>query len=807
MNWQKKILRKSLTILLVAMLLSSASGLTAITSKVSAQEPSASGVIPRIATVSYPFSDNVEDITANNWLADSPWSRTSIDSHSGNISWTDSPGDYYANNRDISLALATAISLSSATKPYLKFWHRYQLEAGFDYGYVELSTDGGNNWPNRLASYSGTMSTPYSGAKLSAKSAALETPTAVTREPWLMEQIDLTSYAGQANVKIRFRLVTDGSRVQDGWYLDDIAIAELPTAVTLSSIANPTRTSANLTWSQNSDASFRSYAIYRSLTPGTNFRSTLVTTTSNQSVTSFMDTGLATKTPYYYRVYVVSNHEIYNASNEQSVTTLAGVDYPFFDNMEAGPNNWLAEPGGVWTLVTPDSAHSGTKAWTESPSANYANSVNATLTLADSLQISPRSQLIFWHRLDIATGDNAFVEVLTENATAWTTLATFTNRKTASWTREQIPLGTSTGNARVRFRITTDASGTADGWFIDDIGIADLPTAVTLSTPVPQQAPNVDKMQLTWTQSTDVYFQSYQIYRDNKVGVDLTDTLVATVTSQTTTSYMDAGLLANTAYYYKVYVVNPSHVYNGSNEQSATTLAPGGMLGFPFSDNMESGTGRWVAQSPWALTQEAVHSGNFSWTDSPASNYANNVNTSLQLTINLGGATMPILEFWQRYSLQENSDFGYIEASTDKGVNWSRIYFVTGNSADWLNEKVDLGAYAGVAEVVLRFRFVSDASGVADGWYIDDVTIRETAVSIPYPFSDNLDSGEGNWISGAWALVSPGHTTPNTFTDSPRGDYLLDNWMELVLAGTIDFRSSTRPQLTFCHKYDLVDRI
>ncbi len=807
MNWRKKLLRKSLAILLVAMLLSSAPGLTAITGKVNAQESSTGGTLPSIATVSYPFSDDVDNIAINNWLADSPWSRTGIDSHSGNTSWTDSPGDYYANNRDISLTLVSPLNLSSATKPYLKFWHRYQLEAGFDFAYVEISTDGGTNWLPPLATYSGTVTTPYNGMKLSAKPAGPETPAAIANEPWLIEQINLTSYAGQANVKIRFRIVTDGSRVQDGWYLDDITIAELPTAVTLSPIISPTRTSVNLTWSQNNDPGFRSYAIYRSLAPGTNLRSTLVNITSNQSATSFTDTGLATKTTYYYRIYVVSSFEIYNASNEQNVTTLAGVDYPFFDNLEAGPNNWLAEPGGVWTLVTPDSAHSGTKAWTESPSGDYNNNVNATITLADSLRINPLSQIIFWHRLDIASGDNASVEVLTENATAWTTLASFTNRKIASWTREQISLGTSTGNARVRFRMTTDASGTADGWLIDDIGIADIPAAVTLSAPVPQPAPNVDKMLLTWTQSTDVYFQSYRIYRGNQAGIDLTDTLVATVTTQTTTSYMDSGLLPNTVYYYKIYVVNPSQVYNGGNELSATTLAPGGMLGFPFSDDMETGPGRWVAQSPWELTQESVHSGNFSWTDSPASNYANNMNTSLQLTINLGGATMPILEFWQRYSLQENSDFGYIEASTDRGATWSRIYFVTGNSADWLYEKVDLGTYAGVAEVVLRFRFASDASGVADGWYIDDVILRETAVAIPYPFFDNLDSGEVNWVSGAWTLVSPGHTTPNTFTDSPRGPYILDNWMELVLAGTLDFRNATRPQLTFWHKYDLIDRV
>ena len=44
----------------------------------------------------------------------------------------------------------------------------------------------------------------------------------------------------------------------------------------------------------------------------------------------------------------------------------ADIPYPFTDDMEAGPGNWVAEPSDVWTLITPDSAHSGSKAWTVS---------------------------------------------------------------------------------------------------------------------------------------------------------------------------------------------------------------------------------------------------------------------------------------------------------------------------------------------------------------------------------------------------------------------------------------------------------
>ncbi|MBA7612302.1 hypothetical protein ES703_19538 [subsurface metagenome] len=228
-------------------------------------------------------------------------------------------------------------------------------------------------------------------------------------------------------------------------------------------------------------------------------------------------------------------------------------------------------------------------------------------------------------------------------------------------------------------------------------------------------------------------------------------------------------------------------------------------VSYPFFDDVESGLGSWLYASPWGQTTALHYSEVTSWTDSPSGSYANNANTSLWTTIDLSAAVMPVLDFWQRYSLEQNKDFGFIEVSTDGGSSWSRIYFVTGGSADWGNEMVDLTTFAGQAEVMLRFRLVSDSSGTADGWYIDDININETAISINYPFFDNMDSGPDNWGSGSWDLVTPGHSTPNTWTDSPEGNYLLDNWMELVLGNVIDLSEASNPQLTFWHKYDLTN--
>ena len=150
------------------------------------------------------FFDNMESSGAF-WTGQIPWERTNIDSHSGAFCWHDSIAGNYANSIDTSLTTKT-IALSGTSPFSLSFWHHYDVQPwdeifGIgDRADVEISTDGGSTWPTRLARYGG-----FQGG-------------------WIPETIDLTPYAGQSNVKIRFRLRTDDSVQQDGWYIDDVII-------------------------------------------------------------------------------------------------------------------------------------------------------------------------------------------------------------------------------------------------------------------------------------------------------------------------------------------------------------------------------------------------------------------------------------------------------------------------------------------------------------------------------------------------------------------------------------------------------
>lgn len=140
-----------------------------------------------------------------------------------------------------------------------------------------------------------------------------------------------------------------------------------------------------------------------------------------------------------------------------------------------------------------------------------------------------------------------------------------------------------------------------------------------------------------------------------------------------------------------------------------------------------------------------------------------------QLTIaaplDLTAATSPILTFKTWYDLEEGWDFGFVQVSTDGGATWTSLagttttsehdpdcFFIpelpgyTGYSDGWLDETVDLSAYAGKAGVLLRFRYETDPATVGLGWFIDDVAVNDGATVL---FSDGFE-GADKWVASNW---------------------------------------------------------
>ena len=164
----------------------------------------------------------------------------------------------------------------------------------------------------------------------------------------------------------------------------------------------------------------------------------------------------------------------------------AGADEVLFaDDMERGTNGWS---GDVSWVRTTESARSGMYAWTDSPGGNYQNDINIALWASWALPIdlteADSATLTFWHRYDFASGDQGNVWVRLENENL-VRLKSFTGSQT-EWQQAVIDLTPFVGQSiRLNFQLLSDASETADGWYIDDFSVfsTDFVSPVILENP------------------------------------------------------------------------------------------------------------------------------------------------------------------------------------------------------------------------------------------------------------------------------------------------------------------------------------
>jgi len=106
---------------------------------------------------------------------------------------------------------------------------------------------------------------------------------------------------------------------------------------------------------------------------------------------------------------------------------------------------------------------------------------------------------------------------------------------------------------------------------LNDISVRRAPDAVSIYS-IAGVNGRYDRLQIDWTRSTAGDFAQYRIYRSQSAGVDSTDYLAGTITSSATNSLLDTGLAANTVFYYKVYVLDNTGLWTGSNEESGSTF-------------------------------------------------------------------------------------------------------------------------------------------------------------------------------------------------------------------------------------------
>jgi immune inhibitor A len=134
----------------------------------------------------------------------------------GHYSW-------YSNRGDSSDATLTrTFDLRGVSSATLTFSAWYDIEDGWDYAYIEASTDGGKHWQilrGRQSSDDDKSGNAY-GPGWTGMSGGGKVPQ------WVSERVDLTPYAGK-EVQLRFEYVTDAAVNRPGLLLDNLAISEL----------------------------------------------------------------------------------------------------------------------------------------------------------------------------------------------------------------------------------------------------------------------------------------------------------------------------------------------------------------------------------------------------------------------------------------------------------------------------------------------------------------------------------------------------------------------------------------------------
>ena len=189
------------------------------------------------------WSDNAGDTGPPQLLSASPWG---VRPTGGKTAPKVYSTGTYANNV---CAALTSPPIGLSTGSTLAFASKYDMEADFDLGIVEVATGPSFgawtkvavNYPDDLPNGGNACGIPTSGAN-TVFSRTFATPV-YPASPYTGS---LAAYAGQT-IKLRWRFSSDAGLTRAGWWVDDVAItnAQLPTTCAAGTPPNPKEPSAD----------------------------------------------------------------------------------------------------------------------------------------------------------------------------------------------------------------------------------------------------------------------------------------------------------------------------------------------------------------------------------------------------------------------------------------------------------------------------------------------------------------------------------------------------------------------------------
>lgn len=242
---------------------------------------------------------------------------------------------------------------------------------------------------------------------------------------------------------------------------------------------------------------------------------------------------------------------------------LVGAGTITFNDNANNFTNWTTNLN--WNITT-SQFNSAPSSFTDSPTGNYGNNTNTSMTMANAVNISstPVVYLSFWHRYATEAGyDFCRVEISNNNGATWQQAASY-NGSLTTWTQVTLDitqLAAGSTQLKVRFRLTSDAGLTGDGWYVDDVKLTNYCGVLTPVTGnnngVPFKYALEQNYPNPFNPSTMI---KYQLPKESIVKITVYDILGKTVTTlvneKKSAGYyeieFDAANYASGLYFYKI---------------------------------------------------------------------------------------------------------------------------------------------------------------------------------------------------------------------------------------------------------------
>lgn len=157
---------------------------------------------------------------------------TLADPHSGENMW------YSSNDQSWADVRLTNDAFEVPAGPDVRFWtwNNYVIEADWDFGFIEVSTDGGATFEElKVFNEDGSVAStdddyPDPNGRMSDYGGKKYGIHGDTGGAWEHYYVDLTPYAGQT-VQLRLRYATDAGFEAGGWFVDDLELTANGTSV------------------------------------------------------------------------------------------------------------------------------------------------------------------------------------------------------------------------------------------------------------------------------------------------------------------------------------------------------------------------------------------------------------------------------------------------------------------------------------------------------------------------------------------------------------------------------------------------